>query len=100
MPPITSWSAGVGFRSLIIGRAASLCPIVAATHGHGGGGTRNLGRKGKAGEPVGRTHPKSAMAMSLTLYSRPLRVSTVHIAEGAAILSDLVWWNVGCVAEK
>jgi hypothetical protein len=30
------------------------------------------------------------MAMSLTLYSRPLRVSTVHIAEGAAILIEVL----------
>ena len=36
-----------------------------------------------------RTHPKSAMAMSLTLYSRPLRVSMLHIAVGAAIFADV-----------
>lgn len=33
------------------------------------------------------THPKSAMAMSRTLYSRPLTVSTVHIAD--AIFVDV-----------
>ena len=36
-----------------------------------------------------RTHPKSAMAMSLTLYSRPLTVSMLHIAVGAAIFADV-----------
>jgi hypothetical protein len=38
---------------------------------------------------VRRTHPKSAMAMSLTLYSRPLTVSMLHIAVGAAIFADV-----------
>merc|ERR1719183_1004397 len=38
--------------------------------------------------------PKSAWAMSRTLYSRPLTVSTVHIAEGADIFA-LVFWVEG-----
>ena len=46
-------------------------------------------RKGD-GQGKNATHPKSAMAMSRTLYSRPLTVSTVHIAEGADILTDVL----------
>ena len=42
-----------------------------------------------AGESAIETHPKSAMAMSRTLYSRPLTVSTTHIAEGAAIFVEV-----------
>ena len=38
-----------------------------------------------------RTYPKSAMAMSLTLYSRPLTVSMEHIAVGADIFADVMW---------
>ena len=41
------------------------------------------------GEGAIETHPKSAMAMSRTLYSRPLTVSTTHIAEGAAIFVEV-----------
>lgn len=48
------------------------------------------GRTKKGGKRNPATHPKSAMAMSRTLYSRPLTVSTVHIAEGAAILNGCI----------
>ena len=45
------------------------------------------------------THPKSAMAMSRTLYSRPLTVSTVHIAD--AIFADVfVYVGEGEVVRK
>mmetsp|Transcript_29505 Transcript_29505/g.73063 ORF Transcript_29505/g.73063 Transcript_29505/m.73063 type:complete len:362 (+) Transcript_29505:873-1958(+) len=38
--------------------------------------------------------PKSAWAMSLTLYSRPLTVSMTHMAEGALIFAD-EWGALG-----
>lgn len=39
------------------------------------------------------TYPKSAMAMSLTLYSRPATVSMEHIAVGADIFVEI--WREG-----